>query len=178
MMMRVQVPFFLFGVFVLGTCAAGAAVTDFSGTWILDRGKSQGSLDQSTWIIKQNEKEISITSDDVVHFASGSSGSKNGTKIYKLDGSETTKEGAMSVLGGANPEPSHQAKIKEKAKWVNDGKVLELIRLTELGDGIFTETVRLELADNGKTLRVQSSSESTSSTMPKRPGGDYVYSKK
>ncbi|MBZ5500326.1 MAG: hypothetical protein LAP85_28360 [Acidobacteriia bacterium] len=168
----------IFGVSILGLCSAAAAITDFSGTWVLDHSKSQGPLAQSIWTITQNDKEISISVDDVIQFGPESSGSKRGTKTYKLDGSETTKEATLNSIGVPAPESSHQVRTTEKAKWLDGGKVLELVRLTERGDEKVTEIDRLELTDNGKTLKVKSTSESTSSTIPKRQGGDYIYTKK
>jgi len=166
---------------MLGLWAASAAVTDFSGTWVLDPDKSQGLYDESTWTITQDDKQIAVSHFNALH----PGGSMSGTDTYKLDGSETVKEinGHVQVVGpGTDGVPQTLStilvKLVRNAKWLDDGKALELTRLRVFSDGTLSETDRLELADNGKTLKLQSRSESTSPTMPKQKGGNYIYTRK
>jgi hypothetical protein len=99
-----------------------------------------------------------------------------------VDGSETIKE-VNAQVQGAGPGVEGRVlptciKLIWRAKWLDDGRALELTRQQVYNDGTVSETDSLELADNSKTLNVKSSSDSTSPTITKRPGGSYVYTKK
>jgi hypothetical protein len=70
----------------------------------------------------------------------GRSGMGNSTLTVNLDGSETTNES--------------QGGTTYTAKWINDGKTLEI---KTLGNASATE--QWELADGGKTLKVHREAE-------------------
>ena len=74
-----------------------------------------------------------------------------GALTVKLDGGETTAE-------------SQGGKTTTKAKWLNEGKTLEItsVRSGEFQGNAFTFTTteHWELADGGKTLKVHRKTES------------------
>ena len=140
--------------------AQQAAVSNFAGTWTLDKSKSQGlsaayrSFERSVWQITQTENEISIHEtffDFAVkdlpsaHPATGGGSEPIGPAIYKLDGSETTKN-----IG--------RSKYVRKAVLSKNGKTLKLVeRITSQGtDGevMSTRTDTLSLSADGKVLTV------------------------
>lgn len=139
----------LVGVCMMGLAAVAAAPANFAGTWKLDRSKSEGlqgrqaETDQ-TWSVKQDDKQFSVE-------RPGMGGPQSST--YNLDGSETTAEVAGRMPG----------KATRKAKWMDDGKILELheVRNVTFQDTpvAITVTEHWELADGGKTLKVHRVSE-------------------
>ena len=144
-------------VSVLVATAMSAAPADFSGTWELDKSKSemapagqQGSPDSITWKISQAKDTITIESRQVV----GGQDRPATALTYKLDGSETT--GEMPGRGG------QMQKVSLKAKWQGDGKILELTRVRTMNmqgqDITVTNTEHLEL-DGGKVLKAHSVAE-------------------
>ena len=144
---------------VLAASAMSAAPADFSGTWELDKSKSemapgggqQGTPDSITWKVTQAKDTITIESKTVV----GGQERPAQTLTYKLDGSETTAE-----VPGRGGQPQ---KVALKAKWQGDGKILELSRVRNMnmqGQDITVTTLEhMELAEGGKLLKVHSSTE-------------------
>ena len=140
--------------------AMSAAPADFSGTWELDKSKSemapgggqQGTPDSITWKVTQSKDTITIESKTVV----GGQERPAQTLTYKLDGSETT--GEIPGRQGA------VQKVALKAKWQGDGKILELSRVRNMsvqGQDITVTTIEhLELAEGGKVLKAHNSTES------------------
>lgn len=141
----------LASVCLLGLGAVAAAPTpapaNFAGTWKLDKSKSEmpeqmAGADQ-TWTVKQDEKQLSVDAMIVV-----GERTRNQSSTYNLDGTETTAE-----LTGNAP-----GKATRKAKWMGDGKILELSDVRNInfqGNEVsFTITEHWELADEGKTLTV------------------------
>ena len=150
----------LMSAFLLVVIAASAAA-NFSGTWSLDKTKSQGlsqrmqGADKVTWSITQDAKTLSI--DQKIEGgqppAGGGGGGMGGgggrgpggppaPAVYNLDGSETSME-----MG--------PAKSTLKAAW--SGDALELSRNTSFTgqDGTerkSSETRKLSLSGDGKTL--------------------------
>jgi hypothetical protein len=145
----------LFSVLMVGFWSVGAAATDFSGTWALDKAKSEGlqgpmaSIDQ-TWVVTQDAKTLAVETS----FSGGEQPRPPQKRSYNLDGSETT----MDVTGRM------PGKATMTAKWQGDGKILELnqvIKANVQGNDItITNTEHWELADGGKTLKVHRKSES------------------
>ena len=144
-------------VSVLVASAMSAAPADFSGTWEMDKAKSelpgggqQGTPDSITWKVTQTKDTITIESKTVV----GGQERPAQTLTYKLDGSETTGE----IPGRAGPQ-----KVALKAKWQGDGKILELSRVRNMNvqgqDMTLTTIEHVELAEGGKVLKAQSSTE-------------------
>jgi hypothetical protein len=146
--------------------SAGPAV-NFSGTWSLDKAKSQGldprmaSAESVTCVIAQDDKSLSIEwkiAGGQPPAGGGPGGGGGGMgrgpagpQTYTLDGKEATAE----AMGGTNTT---------KATWSSDGKTLELssIRVGNFNgnDFKFTSTDKLSLSDDGKTLTVNRHRES------------------
>ncbi|HEY7543995.1 MAG TPA: hypothetical protein VID27_03890 [Blastocatellia bacterium] len=129
--------------------AANMAGTNFAGTWALDKAKSEGLPQQMadvqiTWIITQDDKQISI---QAKRNPPGQMGDQPPT-VYTLDGSETVSDITGRMTG----------KAKRKAKWLDGGKILELNQVSDLefqGNAFqATQTDHLELAEGGKVLKV------------------------
>ena len=148
----------------LAVVAASAfAPANFTGTWSLDKTKSQGldprmqNAESVTWTITQDDKQISIDSKVVAGAppagapggpgggGGGMGGGRGpaGPRVFSLDGKETTTE----VQGGSNTT---------KTSWSADGKTLELSAVrTGSRDGNefkFTTVDKLSLSGDGKVL--------------------------
>ena len=141
-------------VLVIGAWAT-AAPANFSGTWELDKGKSEGLAPQMadvniTMIVTQDDKQLTSET----KYTGGAQERPSQKATYMLDGSETTAE-----VGGRMP-----GKATLKAKWMNDGKTLELntVRNVTVQDNPVTITLleHWELADGGKTLKIHRMTES------------------
>ncbi len=164
-------------VFALAVHAAAPA--NFAGTWTLDKSKSQGlsqrmqGAESVTWVITQNEKEISVEEKVAGGQMGGPGGGPpggapaggppggggggrggmgmGGPRSYNLDGNETTGE-----MG--------PGKFARKATWSADSKTLELVQKTTFQrDGneiVSTTNDKLTLSADGKTLTVVRHSES------------------
>lgn len=141
---------------VLIAVATAAAATNFSGTWVVDKSKSEGLNPRAmeggdiTWTITQTDKEITVETP-------GFQGATQKT-VYKLDGSETTSDVTGRMSG----------KRTTKAAWKDNGKLLELTSVFagEIQGNAFTATTteHWELSDDGKTLKVHRTSESPRGT--------------
>lgn len=135
---------------VLGMGMVSAAPSNFSGTWALDKSRS-GELPRQlqnadiVWEVKQDDKQITVISPAM--------GGQQ-TAVFNLDGSETM----------ANVEGRFPGKAARKAKWMNEGKTLELntvLNANFQGNDVTITTVEhWELADDGKTLKVHRATES------------------
>lgn len=134
---------------VVGVLAGGAASTNFAGTWALDKQKSQGLQGPManfdiTMTVAQDEKQITVET----KLSGGDREIPAQKAAYNLDGSETTAETTGFMAG----------KGTYKAKWLDDGKNLELHSVVKGNrDGNeFTRTLtdRWELAEGGKVLKV------------------------
>jgi hypothetical protein len=167
----------LTAVLSLAAFAATGDNPNFSGTWTLDKAKSQG-LDQRmqnaesvTCVITQDDKNISIewkiaagqpaAGAPPAGGAGGGGGMGRGPagpQTYTLDGKEVTTEGG-GQMGGTNTR---------KATLSSDTKTLELtsIRAGSVNGNDFkaTTTDKLSLSGDGKTLTVVRHSESPRGT--------------
>ncbi len=150
---------------MIGLAAVSAQKgADFSGAWEVDKSKSQmpqmmaEAIKSSTWTVTQDDKQLSREQKiERVDGAGGGPGGRGagmmggGPLTVKLDGSETTSE-------------SPRGKTTVKAKWTNDGKILEVTSVLtgEMQGNAFTMTTteHWELADGGKTLKVHRKTES------------------
>jgi hypothetical protein len=122
---------------------AAVPAPDFSGTWSLDKAKSEGlppamaNADLS-WVISVTDKAFKKE----VKAGAGAQ-----TENYNLDDTEVNEDVVMGQMTG---------KAKRKAKVM--GEMLELKSvMSGQRDGntfTFTTTQHLELADGGKTLKV------------------------
>ena len=173
----------LFCALMIGVAAVSAQKgANFAGTWELDKSKSQlsqrqaDSIKSATWTVTQDDKQL--TSEQKIERVEGAGGGPGGgggrgrgfgmgggQVTVKLDGSETTTE-------------SERGKTVSKAKWLNDGKTLEI---TSVRSGAFqgnaftfTTTENWELSDGGKTLKVHVKTESQRGPQE----STYVLSKK
>jgi hypothetical protein len=161
----------LFGALMIGIAAASAQKgANFAGTWELDKSKSllpqmmADDVKSAMWAVTQDDKQL--TREQRIERAEGSGGPGSGggiggrTLIVKLDGSETTTE-------------SERGKSTSKAKWLNEGKTLEIITISDFstpnGDRrVVTAKEHWELADDVKTLKVHRKTESKAG--PAAPG--------
>lgn len=139
---------------MVGFWSVSAAPTDFSGTWTLDKAKSEGlagpmAQADITLTVTQDAKTITIET----KITGGPQDIPAQKSTYNLDGSETTAE-----MGGRMP-----GKATLTAKWSSDGKALDLtsVRKFNAQGNEVTRTTKdhWELADGGKTLKVHRNSE-------------------
>jgi len=152
----------LFCALMIGGVAVRAQKgANFSGTWELDKAKSQlsqmmaDSIKSATWIISQDDRQITTElKAERVEGAGGPGGGRGrglgmggGAVTVKFDGSETITE-------------SERGKTVSKAKWLNGGNTLEITSVTSGANGSTrTSTEHFELADGGKTLKVHRKTE-------------------
>ncbi|MGH9932281.1 MAG: hypothetical protein ACREA9_24025 [Pyrinomonadaceae bacterium] len=156
-MKRISAAVALFCVLVVGSVSA--AGTNFSGTWVLDKAKSEdlqgrmANVDQE-WAVTQDAKTLTVDKS----FSGGEQPIPSQKSTYNLDGSETSME-----MTGRMP-----GKAALKAKWQGDGKILELNSVLKANvqgnDVTITTTEHWELADGGKTLKVHRVSETPRGT--------------
>ncbi len=149
-MKRISTVLALLCVLVVGSVSA--AGTDFSGTWVLDKAKSEGlqgamaGVDQ-TWVVSQDAKTLTVET----QFSGGEREMPAQKRTYNLDGSETTAEVTGRMPG----------KAALKAKWM--GEILELNSVRNVNiqgnDVTIKSTDHWELADGGKTLKVHRTTE-------------------
>lgn len=156
---------------------AGAAQTNFSGTWSLDKGKSQGlppmleNAESYTLVVAQDDKQLTVES-KIAGGGQGGPGAQGGpgggrgrggfgmlpNATYKLDGTETKVE-----IQGPRPGTATL-----KATPSDGGRKLELTVTRNLNfqgnDVTLTTKERWELGDGGKTLKIHRTSESPRGT--------------
>jgi hypothetical protein len=168
-MKRLSVVCGLFCALMLGIFAVSAAQkgADFSGTWELDKAKSQlpqmmaDAIQSATWTVTQDDKQLSreqkMERNPNAQGPGGGGGRGGGGMMggggaltVKLDGSETTSD-------------TQRGKSTTKAKWMDGGKILEISTVLsgEFQGNAFTMTTteHWELADGGKTLKVHRKQE-------------------
>lgn len=158
-MRRLKAVCAVFSILILSHMAVAAPPANFAGTWELDKAKSEGlqgrmaDLNQ-TWTVVQDGKTLAVE----VKYSGGAQERPPQKFNYNLDGSETTVE-----IGGQSP-----GKATMKAKWMGDGKVLEIntVRVGNFQGNEVTITIveHWELADDGKTLKIHRKSESPQGT--------------
>ena len=139
---------------VVEVWAAGVAPANFSGTWVLDKTKSEGvsgamASADVTMVVTQDGKQL--TTETTITGGQREIPPQKAT--YNLDGSETTAE-----MTGRMP-----GKATMKAKWMGDN-VLELSSVQNVNvqgnDVTITRMDHWELAEGGKVLKVHRKSES------------------
>ena len=138
---------------------AAAPPADFSGTWSLDKAKSEGlqgrmaELDL-TMTVAQDAKQLTVES----KYTGGTQEMPAQKMAYNLDGSESTAE-----MGGRMP-----GKATLKAKWMGDGKILELNSVRNVNiqgnDVTITSKEHWELAEGGKVLKIHRTTETPRGT--------------
>lgn len=146
---------------------AAAAKADFTGTWALDKTKSEGlppDMDQ-TLTIKQTGDRV-----DVEAKISGGQGEQTVSDSYVLDGQ--AKDFTPALVGGG------KGKGKRTSKWTAEGDGFDATEEATLEGPEGPETVkaarRWRLSPDGKTLTIEMSFEG--------PGGAFkskrVFTKK
>ena len=158
-------------VLMAGLVAVRAAGANFAGTWELDKAKSEGlqgpaaNPQSNTLTVTQNDKVLTAVTKVV---SADGQAAPAPTFNYNLDGSESTTEITGRMTG----------KAKNKVKWMNDGKILEINSTRELSmqGQDFTVTVKehWELAEDGKVLKIHRTTESPQGTREVK----LVYTKK
>src|SRR5882724_4305363 len=158
-------------MFLTGIWVVSAASANFSGTWVLDKSKSQGlppqieNSESYTMVVSQDDQQLTVENKIVggrrpgggEPGAGGQGGGRGrggpgmgmGTATYKLDGTETKIESAGGRGGAAIL----------KAQWKDSGKALELMTTRSFNfqgnETTRTTKERWELADGGKALKVK-----------------------
>lgn len=139
--------------------AAGPAPANFSGTWVLDKAKSDalnGPMAGAdiTMVVTQDGKQLTTETT----YTGGQRETPTQKATYNLDGSETTVEMTGRMAG----------KATLKAKWMGDGNALELSSVQNVNvqgnDVTITRQDHWELAEGGKVLNVHRKSESPRGT--------------
>ena len=156
--------------------AAPAAQANFAGTWALDKSKSAdlpqqwSNLESLTLTITQDAQQLNVASEMKMAADANAGGGGTGggrgrgmgafppSATYKLDGTETTAD-ATGGRGGTSTL---------KAAWKDDGKTLELKRVSKFNfqgnDVTVTTNEDWSLSADGKTLTVKRTSESPRGT--------------
>ncbi len=175
-MEKAKITVVILGMFMLGVCAVSvmAAQTDFSGVWVLDKGKSRPlphELKNYTMTVTQTEQQLRVENNvegDVepqmtdnslgggrIDVGAMRSSYHPGTLalslkiprvIYSLDGKDSKLDPTISL----------------KAKWSKDGKTLDLAIIQKQSDSsgqtlTVTTKERWTLAEGGDALKVQRS---------------------
>lgn len=132
-----------------GVSLFAAAPAAFGGTWALDKKKSdelRGPMAGAdvTLPVVQDAKQLSVET----KYSGGGQGVPAQKLTYSLDGTETTAEFTGCMPG----------KGKLSAKWLSDGKALELNSVRNVNfqgeERSITITEKWALADGGQTLTV------------------------
>jgi hypothetical protein len=173
-------------VLLLGLCAIALAATDFSGTWVLDRARSdqpqmgrqgggggQGGGPRGemtvTLVIKQAGNDFSIAR----KVSMGGQERPPSEQKFTLDGKENKNTIQFGGRGGGEGRTSE---MNTKSKWNGATLVIEGSQKMSTPNGDFDIGIKNEYAisEGGKTLTVTSTQS--------RPDGDrtskQVYTKK
>lgn len=133
-----------------GLAAGAAANVDLSGTWALDKARSEGlppDMDQ-TLTIKQTGDRV-----DVEVKVSGARGEQTVSDSYVLDGKE--QDFAPALVGGGT------GKGKRTSKWTAGGDGFDAAEEAKVNGPEGEETVkatrRWRLSPDGKTLTIEMS---------------------
>ena len=140
-------------VAVIGLCmGVASAKADFSGTWILDKSKSEGlppGMDQSMTVVQTGDKLLLET------------------KLITQEGERVVSD--MYMLDGKEAEftpktPSGQAgKGKRTAKWSADGNGIEVSENSTFDAPEGSVNVQIKrnwtLSADGKTLKIDIAAE-------------------
>ena len=127
--------------------AAGAPAANFSGTWTLDKAKSEGlggamAGADVTMVVTQDAKQLTTETT----FTGGQREMPAQKYTYNLDGSESTVDVAGRMPG----------KATLKAKWSSDGNALDISNVRQVNfqgnDVTITTHDHWELAEVGKVL--------------------------
>ena len=155
----------LVACFVLASGIGAGAVTqkpDFTGTWVLDKSKSEGippSLEQTVKVVQSGDR-IDVETKSV-----SDQGEQVINSSYTLNG----KEAKVTLPG---PMPGMTAKGRQTAKWSADGSVFESEDVgtfdTPYGPATIKTKRTWQLSADGKTLTVALTREGPISMKSKR----------
>ncbi len=133
-------------LFVMGTSVTAAQTVDFSGTWALDKSRSEGlpaGMDQ-TMTVKQTGDRV-----DVETNVQSDQGEREIKDQFILDGKETEFT------------PAENTKGNRASKWSDDGKGFDVIEEATIERGAGPEEFKVmrhwRLSDDGKTLTIEMS---------------------
>lgn len=134
---------------VLCLSSVNAAPLKYSGSWVLNREKSEGltgAMDGAEILIVVSQDDKRIHVEQKVNIRGRQQPSQE--MIWNLDGSETTAEVVRPMAGT----------MRLKAKWNEAGKTLDLhssIQGNDQGKEISVTVKEIwELLDNGKSLKI------------------------
>jgi len=124
-----------------------AAKADFAGTWVMDKGRSEGvppDMEQ-TMTVTQNADTLGVETKVVTD-----QGDQTVTGTYTFDGQETAY---TPKRGGA------EGKGRRASKWAADGNGFEVTEEEKFdspnGEVTFNFTRRWQLLPDGKTLTIE-----------------------
>ena len=142
-------------LFLIFSSAVFAANPDFSGTWALDKTKSEGlppGMDQ-TMTVKQTGDKISLETKLTTE-----QGEQTVPDSYMLDGKET--DFTPKAPNGAT------GKGKRTAKWTTDGFEVQESVAFDTPDGNVTVKMsrKWTLSADGKTLKIEITAENPNGT--------------
>jgi hypothetical protein len=155
----------LIGLCALASAQSKTAGSNFAGTWVLDKAKSElpemmQNLNNLTWIVTQDDVQINRET----RLNEGTPGAPAGGRsmgggrpvALKLDGSETSSE-------------SPRGKSTSKVKLLDGGKILEVNTVSNFnreGNSFSMTTIEhWELAEDGKVLTVHQKRETQGGTV-------------
>lgn len=148
--MRTKVSSVVLLLALFGLAAGAAAKVDLSGTWALDKAKSEGlppDMDQ-TLTVKQTGDRV-----DVEAKITGERGVQTVTDSYVLDGKAT--DFTPALVGGG------KGKGKRTSTWTADGNGFDATEEAQVegpeGEETIKATRRWRLSPDGKTLTVEMS---------------------
>jgi hypothetical protein len=128
--------------------AAAAQKVDFSGTWALDKSRSEGlppGMDQ-TMTVKQTGDRL-----DIEGKVSGLQGEQSIKDEFILDGKQTEVTEPIRV-------GTQETKARRTSKWSADGKGFDVLEEAPIqgedGPATLKVTRHWQLSDDGKTLTV------------------------
>jgi hypothetical protein len=128
--------------------AAAGAQADFSGTWVLDTGRSQGLPEgfEQTMTVKQSGDRLEIE----FHLR-GPQGEERASDAYVLDGKETDFRPA--IVGGGS------GKGRRTSRWLDGKRGFEAQERATVegpeGEVTITGVRKWTLAPDGKTLTIE-----------------------
>jgi hypothetical protein len=128
--------------------AAAGAQADFSGTWVLDTGRSQGLPEglAQTMTVKQSGDRIEIE----FHLR-GPQGEERASDVYVLDGKETDFRPA--IVGGGS------GKGRRTSRWLDGKRGFEAQERATVegpeGEVAITAARKWTLAPDGNTLTIE-----------------------
>ena len=135
---------------VIEAWAAGAPAANFSGTWALDKAKSEGLAGPMagadiTMVVTQDAKQLTTETT----YTGGQREMPAQKATYNLDGSESSFD-------------SPRGKMTTTAKWSGDALELNSVLQGNFQGNDFKATTQehWELAEGGKVLKVHRKSES------------------